>query len=57
MWYVHCTSAEMTGNDWNIPHIPRPRINAPKFRTNTFVGQKGENQCFRNKQDFKNPQV
>ena len=27
-------SAEMTGNDWNVPHVPRPHINASyKFKT------------------------
>ena len=25
------TSAEMTRNDWNIPHIPRPRIIVPSL--------------------------
>ena len=22
-------SAEMTGNDWNVPHLPQPCLNAP----------------------------
>ena len=24
-------SQYVSSNDWNIPHIPRPRINAPYF--------------------------
>ena len=54
---MHRTSTEMTGNDWNIPHVPRPRINAPKFGSNTLARQKGENQWSSNKQDLINPKV
>ena len=28
---MHGTLAEMTGNDWNVLHVPRPCFIAPKF--------------------------
>ena len=33
---MHGTSAEMTGNNWNVPHVPRPRIIAPLTLANMF---------------------
>ena len=30
---VYGTLAEMTGNDWNVPHIPQPFFFAPKKKS------------------------
>ena len=39
---MHGTSAEMTGNDCNVPHAPRPRLIAPEIMCSIpFLGQCG----------------